>query len=91
LRNAKTKLGDKREAIQTLTRAKEELERTNQILAAAAKNSAIQLRIAQQEIVELKSRLEHGESRNDNLMGKYLRLEEDHAVLKTINTQDTVS
>jgi hypothetical protein len=67
------------------------LERSNQILAAAAKNSAIQLRIAQQEIAELKSKLEHGESRNDNLMGKYLRLEEDHTVLKTMNNQDTVS
>lgn len=91
LRSAKTKLGDKREAIQTLTRAKEELERTNQILAAAAKNSAIQLRITQQENAELRAKAEHWEMRNNKLMGEYLRLEEDHTVLKTMNNQDLVS
>jgi hypothetical protein len=60
-------------------------------LAANAQDSAIKLRINQEEKREMEEKYEHREKRNDELMGKYLRLEEDYMVLQSRTHMDPVS
>ena len=69
----------------------EELDHTKQILLAHSNASAAKLRVLEEEKQEMQDKYEHREKRNQELMGKYLRLEEDYLVLEARTYSDPVS
>jgi predicted nuclease with TOPRIM domain len=74
-----------------LKKENEELDHTNQILLAHSNASAAKLRVLEEEKQEMEEKYEHREKRNQELVGKYLRLEEDYLVLEARTYSDPVS
>lgn len=68
-----------------------ELDHRIRILEAYSNNSAFKLRVLEEELRDLEDKYEHREKRNQELMGKYLRLEEDYRVLEARSHSDPVS
>ena len=68
-----------------------ELDHRKRILEAYSNNSALKLRVLEEELRDLEDKYEHREKRNQELMGKYLRLEEDYRVLEARSHSDPVS
>ena len=68
-----------------------ELDHDKRILEAFSNNSAFKLRVLEEELRDLEDKYEHREKRNQELMGKYLRLEEDYRVLEARSYSDPVS
>jgi len=91
LRSTRTKLAARLDELEVLKLQIGELERTNRILEASANDHAIKYRIVQEEKQEIEQHLEHRGKRNQELMGKYLRLEEDYAVLQQRSSSNSVS
>jgi predicted nuclease with TOPRIM domain len=77
--------------LEKLKKENEELDHTNQILLAHSNASAAKLRLLEEEKQEMEEKYEHREKRNQELMGKYLRLEEDYLVLEARTYSDPVS
>jgi hypothetical protein len=77
--------------MEDLAHHNEDLARQIEEMSHEAKSSTLQLRILDEDKVELQRQVELWESGARKLSGKYLRLEEDYAVLQARDTQDPVS